>query len=301
MCGRGLEGPQRMRISLGVDSLALASEDRMTPECDLYDTHYSSLLTDVQVEVRRETYDEDFGQASWITGQEARAWFELLAIGPGQDALEVACGSGGLTCRMAKDTGARCVGIDINPHGIEAAQLLAQHEGLSSRVSFEVVDAGSALPFQNESLDAVFCNDSVNHLPGRLDVFRGWHRVLRPGGRLLFTDPIVVTGQLSNDEIRARASIGFFLFTPRGHNERLLEQVGFMVREVRDVTAAMASVSNKWREARARRRDRLEALEGEERFEGLQRFLDAVWTLASERRLSRYMYFATKRGLPVDA
>ena len=293
--------PAPIRISLDVDNLAPAPGDRMTKECDLYDTHYSSLLTDVQIEVRGETYDEDFGQASWIMGQEARAWFELLAVGPGQDALEVACGSGGLTCRMAKDTGARCVGVDINPHGIEAARLLAQHEGLSSRVSFEMVDAGSALPFQNESFDGVFCNDSVNHLPGRVDVLRDWHRVLRPGGRLLFTDPIVVTGQLSNDEIRARASIGYFLFTPQGHNERLLEQVGFIVQEVRDVTAAMASVSGKWREARARRRDRLEALEGEERFEGLQRFLDAVWTLASERRLSRYMYFATKRALPVDA
>ena len=273
----------------------------MTKEVDLYDTHYSSLVADVQVEVRRETYDEDLGQASWITGQEAREWFELLALGPGQHALEVACGSGGLTCRMARDTGAQCVGVDINPHGIEAAQRLTEREGLSSRVSFQVVDAASPLPFPDESVDGVFCNDSVNHLPGRVDVFRDWHRVLRRGGRLLFTDPIIVTGQLSNDEIRARASIGFFLFTPRGHNERLLEQVGFIVREVRDVTAAMASVSNKWREARARRRDRLVALEGEERFEGLQRFLEAVCTLASERRLSRYMYFAAKPGSRVDA
>jgi hypothetical protein len=58
------------------------------------------------------------------------------------------------------------------------------------------------------------------------------------------------------------------------------------------------AVSNKWREARARRRDRLVALEGEERFEGLQRFLEAVCTLAGERRLSRYMYFAVKRPRP---
>jgi len=36
------------------------------------------------------------------------------------------------------------------------------------------------------------------------------------------------------------------------------------------------------------------ALEGEDGFEGLQRFLNAVYTLASEQRLSRYMYLAEK-------
>ena len=103
-----------------------------------------------------------------------------------------------------------------------------------------------------------------------------------------------MTGQLSNEEIRARSSIGFFLFTPVGHNERLLKEAGFTIREVQDVTDAVASVSRKWRDARARRRERLVPLEGTEGFEGLQVFLDVVYVLASERRLSRYMYLAEK-------
>jgi SAM-dependent methyltransferase len=157
-----------------------------------------------------------------------------------------------------------------------------------------VADAGQPLPFPSQSFDAVFCNDSINHLPDRATVLRDWDRVLRPGGRVLFTDPIVVTGQLTNEEIRVRSSIGFFLFTPLGHNDRLLTETGFVVREVRDVTEAVASISGKWREARGTRRDALVELEGAEAFEGLQRFLDAVHTLASERRLSRYVYLASK-------
>jgi len=222
----------------------------MTKEVDLYDGHYGQLATDPQVEVRRETYGEDLGQASWITVGEARDWFNLLQFGPGQRALEVACGSGGVTCAMASHTGAACVGVDINVHGVEAAKKWAEREGVSSLVSFQVVDAGQRLPFPDESFDVVFCNDSVNHLPGRSAVLQDWYRILHPGGRVLFTDPIVVTGQLSNEEIRARSSIGFFLFTPVGHNERLLEQTGFAVRQVQDVTDAVASVSNKWRAAR---------------------------------------------------
>ena len=119
--------------------------------------------------------------------------------------------------------------------------------------------------------------------------------MLRRGGRLLFTDPIVVTGQLTGDEMRDRSSIGYFLFTPLGHNERSLAGCGFTVLEARDVTDAVISVSRKWRDARARRRDALVALEGEGGFEGVQRFLNAVHKLSSERRLSRYMFLASKQ------
>jgi SAM-dependent methyltransferase len=266
----------------------------MPPETELYDRHYGSLTADPQVEVRRQTWGEDLGQASWITLAEAREFFRSLDLGTNRSALEVACGSGGVTCRTASETGASCVGVDINPHGIEAARGRAEAEGLSSRVRFHVADAGDPLPFSDAKFDAVFCNDSINHFPGRLGVLRDWYRLLRPGGRLLFTDPIVVTGQLTNDEIRDRSSIGYFLFTPVGCNERLLEQAGFKVREVRDLTDAVAAVSGRWRQAREDRRGALMELEGSEAFEGMQRFLAAVHLLASERRLSRYMYLASK-------
>jgi len=48
------------------------------------------------------------------------------------------------------------------------------------------------------------------------------------------------------------------------------------------------------RPARARRGQQLAALEGAETFDGVQRFLEAVHTLSSEHRLSRFCYFASK-------
>lgn len=263
-------------------------------DVDLYDTHYGHLAAGVQTEVRRDTYDDDLGQSSWITLAEARGWFRRLRLDAGSHVLEVACGSGGITRRLAAETGASAVGVDINPHGIDAATASAAREGLSSRVSFQLIDAGKRLPFGDASFDAIFCNDAINHLPGRADVFADWYRVLRAGGRLLFTDPIVVTGPITSEEIRIRSSIGFYLFVPAGGNERLLEEAGFAVREVRDVTDAEASISARWRDARARRRDALVAIEGEDGFEGLQRFLDMVCVLSRERRLSRFAYAADK-------
>ena len=94
----------------------------MTDQFDLYHGYYGRLGAEAQSAVRRETWDEDVGQSSWITLAEAREWFPRLELGPGRAVLEVACGSGGMTCRMALDTGATCVGLDINANGIEAAK-----------------------------------------------------------------------------------------------------------------------------------------------------------------------------------
>jgi SAM-dependent methyltransferase len=265
----------------------------MTDDVDLYDSHYAHLTSKALSDVRRETYDEDLGQSSWITLAEAREWFGLLSLAPGRRVLEVACGSGGMTRRMAEETGATAIGVDINVHGIEAATAAANRAGATS-VSYQVVDAGTRLPFPDASFDALFCNDAINHLPGRVGVFAEWHRVLKPGGRLLFTDPIVVTGPITNEEVRVRSSIGFYLFVPAGWNEAQLERTGFVVEAIHDVTAAETSVSGKWRDARARRREALVALEGERDFDGLQRFLETVWTLSREKRLSRFAYVAQK-------
>jgi hypothetical protein len=61
-----------------------------------------------------------------------------------------------------------------------------------------------------------------------------------------------------------------------------------------DVTENAALTSGRWHEARASRRDSLLKIEGEERFEGLQRFFAAVHRLTAERRLSRLAYLVEK-------
>src|SRR5215475_15249190 len=111
----------------------------MSNEIDLYNGHYKQLHADPQSEVRRETYGEDLGQASWLTRDELHGWLPWLRLDATQAALEVACGSGGVTCHLGHETGATCVGVDINAHGIEAASRRAERDGLTSRVAFQIV------------------------------------------------------------------------------------------------------------------------------------------------------------------
>src|SRR6476661_4587016 len=266
----------------------------MAGSVNLYDNVYADFGSDAERAVRVETYGEDLGQSSWLTAREWLEFADLLAIGPGSEVLEVGSGSGGPAVYIAAERGCRLTGVDINEHGVRNAGALARARGVDHRVRFEAVDAGRPLPFADASFDAVISNDAMCHIADRPAALRDWHRVLRPGGRALFTDAMVITGPVSQEELAARSSIGFYLFVPPGANEAMLREAGFTVRAVQDVTANAADVASRWMEARARQREALVAREGETNFEGLQRFLRCVSTLSVERRLSRFAYLAEK-------
>jgi len=263
---------------------------------DLFDSTYGHFTDPVLDVIRKETFGNDFGQNSWVTADEYERLLAWLALGADDHALEIASGSGGPALFLARLTGCRVTGIDANELGVATASKMAEGSVEAQRVRFKVADANADLPFADETFDALICIDSMNHFPDRLAVFREWHRVLRGGRRALFTDPVVITGPVTNDELALRSSIGLFLFVPPGINEKLLEQAGFRLVRREDVTANAAAVSGRWHRSRQAHREELLMLEGEERFEGLQRFFEAVHNLTSQKRLSRMAYVAEKRG-----
>jgi SAM-dependent methyltransferase len=267
----------------------------MSPDpVNLYDNVYADFAGTAESAVRHEAYGEDLGQSSWLTAREWLEFADRLGIGPGADVLEVGSGSGGPAVYLAAARECRVTGVDINEHGVRNARALAEARGLSRRARFEVVDAGQPLPFPDASFDAVVSNDAMCHIANRAAVLRDWHRLLRPGGRALFTDAMVLTGIISHEELATRSSIGFYLFVPPGVNEALLREAGFVVVEVQDVTANAAEIAARWHDARVRHREPLLAREGEANFDGLQRFLRCVQALSAERRLSRHAYLAEK-------
>lgn len=259
-----------------------------------YDAHYKHFASTVVAEVRREAFGEDIGQNSWLTVDEYRQFLGWLNLNPQAHVLDVASGSGGPALFMAQSTGCRVTGIDVNENGVANANRLAQERGLDGRVRFQQGDAGKPLAFADGTFDAIVCIDSINHLPDRPRVLAEWRRLLRPGGHLLFTDPITVTGILTSEEIAIRSSIGFFLYTPQGADARLLESAGFTLLRHEDVTENVAAVAKRWYDARQRRRDAVIRIEGSETFEGQQRFFMVAHTLAAECRLSRFVFLTRK-------
>lgn len=266
----------------------------MSQPVDLYGTAYGNFATQVLEQVRRETYGEDFGQSSWVTGQEYRRFFRLLELKSSDHVLDIGCGSGGPALFMAREIGCSVTGVDINEAGIRAGLALAQESGVQNKVRFRKADVCEPLPFSDQTFDALVSMDVICHLPDRRRLFDEWRRVLRPGGRVLYTDPVVVTGLVSKEEFATRSSTGYFEFGPAGTNERLLVDAGFEFLLTENVTQNEVEVSQRWHAARQNREQELIRLEGTETFNGLQKFLKTVHRLTFERRLSRFLFMAGK-------
>jgi len=260
----------------------------------LYDTNYGNFETQLYEQIRREAFGVDIGQNSWLTADEQDKFIPWLNLSPRKHLLDVACGSGGPALRIAEKTGCSLLGIDVHEQAISNANSLAEQRSIKDRSRFQIVDAAIRLPFENDTFDAISCIDAINHFPDRTEVIREWTRILKPGGRLLFTDPITVTGCLSATEIAVRSSIGFFLFVPPGYDESVIAKSGLRLLWREDVTENMAIIAERRRVARDLRSSDLREIEGADTFEGQQEFLTVAARLAQEKRLSRFVFVAEK-------
>ena len=265
----------------------------MSKQVDLYDSTYGNFQQQVLAEIRRDTYGEDIGQNSWITTEEYDTFYGWLNLSPDNHILEIASGSGGPALYLARKYKCRITGLDINEEGIKAANQQALDAKVTD-IKFQSVDVNQHLPFGNETFDAVMCMDSMNHFGDRLSVLREWHRVLKAGQRILFTDPVVITGPVSNEELAARSNIGFFIFIPLETTQKFIREAGFTLIRCEDVTGNIELTSGRWHASREKHRQDLIKIEGQERFDGLQKFFSTVHRLTSERRLSRFVFVAEK-------
>lgn len=274
-----------------------ARETIMTDETsvvDHYGAQYGNFASELYARIRAETFGEDIGQNGWLTTDEQDLFVGYLELRSGSKLLDVACGSGGPTLRIARLTGCSALGVDTHEQAIAEARARSEREGLTERATFDRLDASQPLPFPDASFNALICIDAVNHLPNRKRIFADWARLLRPGGHLVFTDPIVVTGPLTNEEIAIRSSVGFFIFVPAGVDERLLEEAGFDPAETIDRTENMSRIAERWRVARDARARELREVEGIATFDGQQRFFEVAARLAAERRLSRFAFHCVR-------
>ncbi|MDQ3006876.1 MAG: methyltransferase domain-containing protein [Chloroflexota bacterium] len=267
----------------------------MSNQVDLFNSTYGNFEEKVLAEIRQETYGEDIGQTSWITTDEYYTFYGWLNLSSDDHILEVASGSGGPALYLAKKFQCHITGLDINEAGVKTANQQALDANIAN-AKFQVADADQRLPFDESTFDAAICIDSMNHIRDRLKLLREWHRVLKTGKRILFTDPVVMTGPISNEELAARSSIGFFIFIPPAITEKFIEQAGFKLIHCEDVTGNIELTSGRWHGSRQKHREDLIKIEGEERFEGLQKFFSTVHQLTSERRLSRFVFVGEKQG-----
>ncbi|UCF77847.1 MAG: methyltransferase domain-containing protein [Candidatus Eiseniibacteriota bacterium] len=114
----------------------------------------------------------------------AEAWISRIisvgGIAPGCDVLDIGCGTGRFTLRVARASGARVCGIDSSAVMLQNAL----KSDTQRTVRWALGDAHS-LPFKPESFDCVYMTMVLHHIQQRDAALADAYRVLRPGGRCL--------------------------------------------------------------------------------------------------------------------
>jgi ubiquinone/menaquinone biosynthesis C-methylase UbiE len=96
------------------------------------------------------------------------------------------CGSGGVALWLTRESGARSVGIDRKRDAIELAKKRVPEWELTGRVEFRCADFADT-GLETGSLDTVVGMDALSPGPEVDAALREAHRILKPGGRLVFT------------------------------------------------------------------------------------------------------------------
>lgn len=121
----------------------------------------------------------------------------LAGLRAGDHVLDVGCGNGVLTRRIAKKVGAKgkAFGIDAAPDMIRVA--MQKSTGEANAPAFKLA-AMEALPFADAMFDAVILSLVLHHLPpiSQPVGLKEINRVLKPGGRLLVVGPAQPVGPL---------------------------------------------------------------------------------------------------------
>jgi len=110
------------------------------------------------------------------------SWFDQYIDWADLDVLDLGC-AGGFMAEALAERGARVTGIDPAADAIDAARAHARAGG--KRIAYDV-GIGEALPYGDDSFDAVVCVDVLEHVSNLTLVLAEVSRVLRPGGLFLF-------------------------------------------------------------------------------------------------------------------
>ncbi len=255
-----------------------------------YDKFYKEFDSPISRQMREEAYGEDIGQHSWVTAEELRGDIPLLELTRTSRVLDLGCGPCGPLTFVVGLVGCQGIGADVSAPAIAAGRARVTALGLDDRVTLHEGDLNEPVPLAGGSCDAVMSLDVILHLRDRAALFREVARVMGPGGRFLLTDAGVVTGAISDEEVKRRAVHGYTQFVAPGLNELLLKRAGFRLIHSQDRTPGLLRSARGRLAATRAHRAELEERDGLSGRERQDIYLETVIALAERGAVSRMMY-----------
>jgi tocopherol O-methyltransferase len=147
-------------------------------------------------------YDKDHSGYSDAVTNMTRTLADVANVKPGARILDAGCGIGGSAVWLAKNRGAKVVGIDINATHLRLARNFARESQIDDSVEFLADDFVGTL-FPDESFDVVWALESSCHAIDKRNFLREAWRVLKPGGRLVVADYFLSRENFSSTGTRA--------------------------------------------------------------------------------------------------
>jgi len=114
----------------------------------------------------------------------------VAGLRDGERVLDVASGPGTTALLLAREFGVTVEGVELSGDSVERASAAADAAALQDKVRFHVGDA-EHLPFPDQSFDVVTCECAFCTFPDKQQAAAEFARVLKPNGRVAFSDVTV--------------------------------------------------------------------------------------------------------------
>lgn len=164
----------------------------------------------------------------------------LAAIERRCHVLDVCCGMGGPSRYLAQKFGCRVTGVDLTKSRLEGASRLTTLAGLDGLVDFQYANALD-LPFPDGCFDVVISQEAFCHIPSKHRLVAECVRVLKPDGRVGFTDILATEKTTGATRERLRHEMTFHELGTLKSYRREFEKQGCVVVEAQNL-------SNAWRD-----------------------------------------------------
>jgi ubiquinone/menaquinone biosynthesis C-methylase UbiE len=152
----------------------------------------------------------------------------IASLKEGEVVLDLGCGAGFDCFLAAQKVGkkGRVIGVDMTPEMIHKARENAKKSGYRN-VEFRLGEIEN-LPIADNSINVVMSNCVINLSPNKARVFKESFRVLRPGGRLIISDIVLIKDLPESVKNNIEAYIGCVAGAVlKDEYLRFIEQAGF--------------------------------------------------------------------------